>query len=185
LDIAFPQLVIIDSRELINQQGDVTLDVLIGDVVVGQASTTVNSIVPGNNTFEIKGKLNSTAVLNDTLTLVQTELPYLEQDLVVASARGLSVVYDSQHLPCWEEAFQLLRITANKPVLPLLNSLVNSTADELLGDNQFVSPAFNLLVDLLIRLLKSVPPQEEAGFEQVVSEVAAVVVKIFQSLGLL
>jgi hypothetical protein len=152
--------------------------------VVGQASTTVNNIVPGNNTFEIKGKLNSTAVLNDTLALVQTELPYLEQELVVASARGLSVVYNGQHLPYWEEAFQLLKITATKPVLPLLNSLVNSTADELLGANQFVSPALNLLVDILIRLLKSVPPQEEAGFEQVVSEVAVIVVKMFQGLGL-
>ncbi|RAO73929.1 uncharacterized protein BHQ10_009941 [Talaromyces amestolkiae] len=165
--------------------GDVTLDVLIGDVVVGQASTTVNNIVPGNNTFEIRGKLNSTAVLNDTLALVKTELPYFEQELVVASARGRSVVYDGQHLPYWEDAFQLLRITATKPVLPLLNALVNSTADELLGDNQFASPALNFLVDLLIRLLKSIPPQEEAGFEQVVSEVAAIAVKIFQGLGLL
>ncbi|PCG88819.1 Protein of unknown function DUF3712 [Penicillium occitanis (nom. inval.)] len=164
--------------------GDVTLDVLIGDVVVGQATTTVNNIVPGNNTFEIKGKINSTAVLNDTLTLVQTEIPFLEQELVVASARGLSVVYDGQHLPYWEEAFQLLRITVTKPVIPLLNALVNSTADELLGDDQFVSPALNFLVDLLVRLLKSIPPQEEAGFEQVVSEIAAILVEILQGWGL-
>ncbi|KAI7969255.1 hypothetical protein EIK77_003570 [Talaromyces pinophilus] len=166
------------------QTGDVTLDVLIGDVVVGQATTTVNNIVPGNNTFEIKGKINSTAVLNDTLTLVQTEIPFLEQELVVASARGLSVVYDGQHLPYWEEAFQLLRITVTKPVIPLLNALVNSTADELLGDDQFVSPALNFLVDLLVRLLKSIPPQEEAGFEQVVSEIAAILVEILQGWGL-
>ncbi|KAH8699279.1 hypothetical protein BGW36DRAFT_426948 [Talaromyces proteolyticus] len=165
--------------------GNMTLAVSVGGIQLGEAVVTVNNIVPGNNTINVKAKLNATSVRNNILPVLQTEMPYLRQELVVASASGLSVVYEGQHLPYWEKAFQALTISATNPVIPLLQLLVNGTLNNMLGENQFLSPILNALLGTLVSSINSIPEEDEAGFEEAVSSLGELIIRVLSNLGLI
>ena len=189
-------------NRLTSEQGDVTLVPMIEDIVLGEALVRVNNIVPGNNTFFVKGKLNVASVEGNITRIMALEAPYLKKELIMASATGKSVIYKGQHLPYWEKAFQAIHVSATRPVKPLLMSLVDNTVDSLLGfdgeesendsedDSEgaadgYLGEVVEALIDQVLSRFKELPDENLEDFTDTLAGLGKLVLRIFKMLNLI
>ncbi|KAF9890812.1 hypothetical protein FE257_005383 [Aspergillus nanangensis] len=166
--------------------GNITLSLLIDDIILGEAIAEVNDIVPGNNTFNVKGKLNQANVEKNITDILRAEIPYLRNDLVMASASGKSVVYQGRHLPYWEKAFESIRITATRPVRPLLDSVVDSGVSMIIDQpaitgvlKEIVDP----LVDSILSRIKTLPSEDVDDYTEALGGIGTIALKLISTLG--
>ncbi|KAL4914572.1 hypothetical protein BDW62DRAFT_219989 [Aspergillus aurantiobrunneus] len=113
--------------------GEVTLAVILANLTVGQATVAVNNIVPGNNTFFVRASLNTALVEENITDIIRSEIPYLREGNVMATATGVSVVHEGEHLEYWEKALQTIRVSATRPVKEILGMVVDSGVSFILG----------------------------------------------------
>ena len=175
---------------------------MIEDIVLGEALVKVDNIVPGNNTFFVKGKLDVASVEGNITKIMELEAPYLKKELIMASATGKSVVYNGQHLPYWEKAFQTIHVSATRPVKPLLMSLVDNTVDSLLGfdsdesdsDSEdaagngadgYLGEVVGALIDQVLSRFKELPEDNLEDFTDTLAGLGKLVLRIFKMLNLL
>ncbi|PGH18101.1 hypothetical protein AJ79_00729 [Helicocarpus griseus UAMH5409] len=166
--------------------GDVTLVVLVGDVQLGRAFVAVNDIVPGNNSFFVKGMVDIGNVEDNINSIIITEVPYLKQGLIMASASGESVVYQGQHLQYWEKAFQTIKVSATRPVKPLLMSAVDNSLGSVMGVSDydgFVGNVVSSLVDTVLKTINDLPADGVEKYADSLTSVAKLVLRILTLLG--
>ncbi|KLJ10230.1 hypothetical protein EMPG_14401 [Blastomyces silverae] len=111
------------------KQGDISLQILVGNIQIGQGFVTLNGIVPGNNTLFVKGIMDYGNIQKNIMSILKTEAPYLERGLFMASAVVESVVHDGQHLNYWERSFQSIKVSATTPIKPLFSSVLGHSFD--------------------------------------------------------
>ncbi|EER37086.1 conserved hypothetical protein [Histoplasma capsulatum H143] len=106
--------------------GDITVRILVGNIQVGRVIVALNEIVPGNNTLLVKGNLDFGTIQKNIIAILKTELPYLKQGLLMASAVVESMVSQGQRLSYWENSFQSIKMSATTPVKPLFSSVIGN-----------------------------------------------------------
>ncbi|KAJ0421302.1 hypothetical protein BJY00DRAFT_300956 [Aspergillus carlsbadensis] len=170
--------------------GEVTLAVIIANLTVGEATVSVNNIIPGNNTFTIRAQLHTATVESNINAIIQSEIPYLREGNVMASARGVSVVYRGEHLQYWEEAFQSIEVSATRPVKELLGMVVDSGVSFILGG---IEPGEGLgvfvdnLVDQILETVRDLPVDGPGvqGYTDDLAALARLVLSLLTVLGIL
>ncbi|KAL2828815.1 hypothetical protein BJY01DRAFT_240841 [Aspergillus pseudoustus] len=168
--------------------GEVTLAVIIANITVGQATVAVNDIVPGNNTFMVRAKLNTAEVQSNIEKIIEAEIPYLREGNVMASGRGVSVVYGGEHLDYWEKAFQALQVSATRPVKELVGMVVDSGVSFLLGG---IKPGEGLrefvdnLVDQILETVRELPDDGVDGYTDKLASTGKLVLSLLTLLGIL
>ncbi|KAL3449090.1 hypothetical protein BJX65DRAFT_317217 [Aspergillus insuetus] len=168
--------------------GEVTLAVIIANITLGQATVAVDNIVPGNNTFVVRASLNTALVESNIDAIIQSEIPYLREGNVMASARGVSVVYRGEHLQYWEEAFQSIQVSATRPVKELLGMVVDSGISFILGG---IEPGEGLkefvynLVDQILETVRALPEDGVDGYTEDLAALARLVLRLLTFLGIL
>ncbi|PGG99487.1 hypothetical protein GX51_06307 [Blastomyces parvus] len=120
------EMVMVNLTPVYLTLGDISLQILIGDIQIGQAFVTLNGIVPGNNTLFVKGIMDFGNIQKNIMSILKTEAPYLKQGLVMASAVVESVVNGGQHLNYWEKSFQSIKVSATTPMKPLFSSIIGN-----------------------------------------------------------
>ncbi|KAK2738414.1 hypothetical protein FQN55_000540 [Onygenales sp. PD_40] len=166
--------------------GEVTIGVMVGDIKLGRAFVAVNDIVPGNNTFFVKGMVDVGNIEEDITPILKTEVPYLKKGLIMASAAGETVVYRGKHLPYWEKAFQSIKVSATRPVKPLLMSVVDNSLESVMGlddDSGFLGDVVSGLVDSVLETLNDLPDGNIDNYTESLSTVAKLVLRILGLLG--
>ncbi|KAL5359057.1 hypothetical protein BJX96DRAFT_174014 [Aspergillus floccosus] len=166
--------------------GNVTLGIIIANVTLGEALVEVNNIVPGNNTFNVKGKLYIENVEKHIDEIIKAEIPYLKQEMVWASATGISVVYQGQHLPYWEKAFGSIVVSATRLIKPLVQDLIDSGVSVLFGSDvsgDFLPGIVDPLIDSILGTIKTIPDMDYDQYSEAIGEVAKLVLKLLKSLG--
>lgn len=93
--------------------GNLTMDMFVGDVLIGNSTLRDVVLRPGNNTFPLRGVTNQTAVVQ----LLFTEYKSGIFPINVVSRR---VVYDGQDLPYYEQALQANNLTVHLNVIEIL-----------------------------------------------------------------
>ncbi|KAG5287403.1 MARVEL and DUF3712 superfamily domain-containing protein [Histoplasma capsulatum G186AR] len=106
--------------------GDITVRILVGNIQVGRVIVALNEIVPGNNTLLVKGNLDFGTIQKNIIAILKTELPYLKQGLLMASAVVESMVSQGQRLSYWENSFQSIKMSAITPMKPLFSSVIGN-----------------------------------------------------------
>ncbi|KAL2818063.1 hypothetical protein BJX63DRAFT_419358 [Aspergillus granulosus] len=183
-----PATVTLVRHVLMCEKGEVTLAVIIANITLGQATVAVNNIVPGNNTFIVRAKLNTADVEANIDKIILAEIPYLREGNVMASAKGVSVVYQGQHLAYWEKAFQSIQVSATRPVKELLGMVVDSGVSFLLGG---IQPGEGLkefvdnLADQILETVRELPEDGVEGYTDNLGALAKLVLRLLTLLGIL
>lgn len=101
----------------------------VGDIRIGSAAGKVINFMPGENVITVKAKVDLNAVSQSMRKIIDVELPYMRQGLVVTSGWGHSVVYNGVHLPYWESVLQRTELTISRPLMNLSHEVIDGLAD--------------------------------------------------------
>ncbi|EQL36184.1 hypothetical protein BDFG_02163, partial [Blastomyces dermatitidis ATCC 26199] len=151
------EMVMINVTPVYLTLGDMYLQILIGDVQIGQAFVTLNGIIPGNNTLLVKGIMDYGNIQKNIMSILKTEAPYLERGLFMASAVVESVVNEGQHLNYWEQSFQSIKVSATTPIKALFSSIIGngfeSAPIEIPGSGRGGGDAIASLADKVLKTI--------------------------------
>ena len=164
-----------------------TLALSIGDVAVGEAIFFIDDLFPGNNTFPLTAKLDTASVEGNITEILETEIPYLQRDLIRADATGVMVEYEGRRITYLEEALQNITVTAIRPVKPLLQSLVDSAFSLLIGQdqpNEFLGDIINSVADNLLDTVKNLKEEDVDEYTESLGNVAQLALRVLTLLGL-
>jgi hypothetical protein len=118
-------------KELTFWQGNVTLNMIVGGVIIGQGRINDVLLAPGNNTVALSATVDLKTAIENLPTLLQAEAKSLVNGNVVVSASGNSTIFNGVHIPYYEQVLNNLVITGE---VPLIQILVDSL-DIALGPN--------------------------------------------------
>ncbi|KAL5363594.1 hypothetical protein BJX96DRAFT_178207 [Aspergillus floccosus] len=113
--------------------GNVTLDLKIGDIILGNGTIDNVLLRPGNNTVPLRGILDIQKAVGNIGTILAAETEALSHGNLMLSASGHSTIYDGFHIPYFEKVLNNLTVTANVPILKVLfgtlTKLITSNPD--------------------------------------------------------
>lgn len=148
----------------------------------------MNDIVPGNNTFVVRAKLNTQLVEDNIEEIIKSELPYLKEGNIMATATGISVVYNGEHLQYWEKALKTIRVSATRPVKEILNMVVDSGVSFILGGIQpgdGLETVVNNLVDQILDTVRGLDENDVDGYTEKLASLGKLVIRLLTFLGIL
>jgi hypothetical protein len=117
------------ESELTEKQGNVTLNMIVGGIVVGQGRINNVMLTPGNNTVPIRATLDIKTALANLPAIFASQVNALKAGNVEISASGNSTIYNGQHIDYYETVLNKLVVTGQVPIVQLLID----TAAEFLG----------------------------------------------------
>ena len=159
---------------------------LVGDTTLGDAFVEVKDIVPGTNVFNVKAKLHTEEIEQDITKVLETEIPYLQKELIMATATGVSVVYQGIHLPYWEKAFQSIKVSATRPVRPLLESVVDSGVQILGGSNGaggFLGDLVSGILGMILKIVKDLPDEDVGSYAEELGKLGKLALRLLSLIG--
>ncbi|KAJ0423190.1 hypothetical protein BJY00DRAFT_310319 [Aspergillus carlsbadensis] len=173
--------VVLDNPTLVSATlGEVTLNVMVGDFVIGEGRVSVANIIPGKNTFDVDAKLNVTNIRDNINAIMAIEIPYLKKEQVLVSASVSSVVYKGQHLPYWEEAFGRLEIAVSRPIRPLVRSVLDTG---FLGS--YINPIVNRVLNIVLANVKEMDDDDLDAYAESLGEIGTRALSLLSTLGIL
>jgi hypothetical protein len=98
----------------------VTLNLIVGGVVIGQATILNALLTPGNNTVQARGTADIKTALKNLAVILKSQIMPLMNGNVEISASGNSTIYQGQHIPYFEDVLNNLTLTTQTPLLSLL-----------------------------------------------------------------
>ncbi|KAL3458720.1 hypothetical protein BJX64DRAFT_279647 [Aspergillus heterothallicus] len=168
------------SATLTYIKGDVTLNAMIGDFIIGEGRVSVANIIPGKNTFDVDAKLNVTNLRDNINAIMAIELPYLRKEQILASASVTAVVYEGEHLPYWEEAFGRLEIALARPIRPLVQSVLDSG---FLGS--YVGPIVDRVLNIILENVQEMDADDLEDYASRLGDIGTRALGLLSTLGML
>lgn len=95
------------------QVGTLNLDIMSGDLVIGNATMTDVTLVPGDNTFPMTGTLDLKKVIANLKQVLNTQLPSLLNGNLSLNARTTSVVWNGTLVPYYTDVLRELTLTTS------------------------------------------------------------------------
>ncbi|KAL4928919.1 uncharacterized protein BDV17DRAFT_298395 [Aspergillus undulatus] len=184
----FGEVVVFNPAPATVTLGELTLAVILANLTVGHATVAVDNIVPGNNTFVVRANLDTSIVEDNIESIIQEQIPYLRDGNISATATGVSVTYEGEHLEYWEEAFQAIRISATRPVKEILQMVVNSGATSVLGGivpSEGLNTFVDNLVDQILDTVRNLDEDDVAGYTDNLATLGRLVLRLLTFLGTL
>jgi hypothetical protein len=107
--------------------GNETLNLLMGDLVVGQATIFDVRLVPGNNTVTARGKLEFGALFRNIPKVISLVIEPLSRGNIKLGATGNSTLWHGEHVLYFERVLNSLHIESEVPILGLvMNTLTGA-----------------------------------------------------------
>ncbi|GAB1213325.1 hypothetical protein ATERTT37_002474 [Aspergillus terreus] len=100
--------------------GNVTLNLKIGDVILGNGTIDNILLRPGNNTVPLRGILDIRKAVSNLGTILAAEADALSHGNLMLAASGHSTIYNGFHIPYFEKVLNNLTVTADVPILKVL-----------------------------------------------------------------
>ena len=101
-------------------KGNVTLNMIVGGVVIGHGFLDNVVLSPGNNTVAIRAIVDIKTLIQNLPTILAAEANSLTNGNILISASGNSLVYNGLHIPYYEAVLSNLFLTGEIPVIKLL-----------------------------------------------------------------
>ncbi|KAE9372838.1 hypothetical protein N431DRAFT_467068 [Stipitochalara longipes BDJ] len=116
--------------------GNVTLNMIVGNVTMGQGRIENVFLVPGNNTVPIRATFDIKTAIQNLGVILQAESDALTRGNVVISASGNSTIYNGVHIPYYEAILNNIFVTGE---MPLIKILVDTLEQGLSTNNSLIS----------------------------------------------
>jgi hypothetical protein len=104
----------------IKYKGNVTLNLKVGDLLVGQGLFENVVLTPGNNTVAIKGSVSIATVIDNLAAILSTEKSAISNGDLQLSASGNTTIYEGTHISYYEEILNHLVLTTQIPILDVV-----------------------------------------------------------------
>jgi len=111
--------------------GNVTLNMIIGGITVGQGRINNILLHPGNNTIPIAATVNIKTVLQNLPLILSSQVSALKSGNLEVTASGNSTIYNGLHIPYYEQVLNKLMVSAQVPIVQILID----SLQEFLGGN--------------------------------------------------
>lgn len=130
-----------------------TLNIIVGGVLLGNATMNNVYIVPGNNTVSARGIINLKTAIMNLPAILSSQVGALTKGNIEMSASGNSTIYNGQHIEYYEKVLNNLMLTTQ---MPLLAILMDSLKGILGGEGGLALPfGSGMNVSSIIPLLQS------------------------------
>jgi len=111
--------------------GNVTLNMIVGGLIIGQGRIDNIVLKPGNNTVPIRATLAISKALQNLPTIIGSQVNALKNGNLEVSASGNSTIYNGQHIDYYEKVLNGLVVTGQVPIIQILLD----SAKEFLGSD--------------------------------------------------
>ncbi|KAK8091444.1 hypothetical protein PG997_001805 [Apiospora hydei] len=131
--------------------GNVSLNLMAGDVRIGLITIYDVMIPPGNNTREFDGRLFLDQVAANLGTVLASQGEALNQGMIQIDATGNATVVNGKHIPFVEAILNKKRVTSKIGVFTLLGDVIDSltNSQQAAGNGTATSGNGGSLVDLV------------------------------------
>lgn len=108
-----------------NAQGNTTLNLLSGDLVIGNA--TINDLVirPGNNSAPVRGFLDLHKIIQNLSSILQTQRSAIQNGYIELTSIGTGVTYEGVTVPYYEKVLKNLTLKAQVPIEGLIINTIH------------------------------------------------------------
>jgi hypothetical protein len=106
--------------------GNVTLNVMAGELVIGQVAVLDVYLKPGNTTMPFRGEVFLPTILDNLVAILQSQSQSLGQGVLELAASGNSTIVDGEHITYLEGVLNEAHITAQVPIMKLLTDVLGS-----------------------------------------------------------
>ena len=107
------------------------MNLVSGNITLGQASLMNVYLQPGNNTLPLRGVLDLKTLIENLPTLIESEASALESGNLRLQATGNSSVFNGESITYFDDVLSRLVLTGDVSIIKLLNGtsidLENST----------------------------------------------------------
>lgn len=101
------------------------------DLIIGQATILNVVLKPGNNTVALRGRVDTTTVLENLSEILTVQKAALIDGDLELSASGNSTIYNGVHIKYYEQVLNNLTLITRVPILQILGG----TLEGLLNNN--------------------------------------------------
>jgi hypothetical protein len=101
------------------------------DLIIGQATILNVVLKPGNNTVALRGRVDTTTVLENLSEILTVQKAALMDGDLELSASGNSTIYNGVHIKYYEQVLNNLTLITRVPILQILGG----TLEGLLNNN--------------------------------------------------
>lgn len=105
--------------------GTLNLDVMSGDLVIGNATLDNVALVPGDNTYALTGTLDLKKVIKNLGQVLSTQMPALLNGDLSLNARTTSVVWNGTLVPYYTDVLRTLTLNTQVPIGPILKNTIH------------------------------------------------------------
>ncbi|RDW71753.1 hypothetical protein BP5796_07787 [Coleophoma crateriformis] len=106
------------------EMGNLTLNLMLGGIVVGIASSNDVFISPGNNTVPLRSSVDFSKVLANARTILASQASSIKEGYITIQASGNSTVYNGEHIYYYEQVLNPLNITVMLPLKTLFAGIL-------------------------------------------------------------
>lgn len=106
--------------------GTIVLDVKSGDLVIGNATLSDVTLVPGSNTFPLTGILDLRTIVSHLEEVLSSQASLLKTGNLTLDTVTRSVTWNNTRVPYYTEIMSQLTLTANVPIASLLKNSVHN-----------------------------------------------------------
>ncbi|KAF2810252.1 uncharacterized protein BDZ99DRAFT_488101 [Mytilinidion resinicola] len=100
--------------------GNVTLNLKVGDLILGNATIMNTMLKPGNNSVYARGIIDIKTGLQNVEPIINAEAQALRRGNIAVSASGNSTIYNGTHIDYLEKVLNNLTITTEMPITDIL-----------------------------------------------------------------
>ncbi|KAJ5752189.1 hypothetical protein N7520_009106 [Penicillium odoratum] len=131
--------------------GTLILDVKAGDLVIGNATLTDVTLVPGENTFPLRGVLDLKTVIKNLAAVLKAEASAIKAGNLSINAVAKSVVWNGTLVPYYTDILKELTLTSSIG----LGGILKNTINYLKSEGNLTDVLKNITGDLNLTSLES------------------------------
>ncbi|KAF3385974.1 hypothetical protein DPV78_012351 [Talaromyces pinophilus] len=100
--------------------GNTSVKIQAGDIVIGQGVIENVYLTPGNNSVQIRGTANFTAILDNISTIISKQAQCIRNGYLSLITKVTEITYNGSRVPYYSDEMSTLALTAQTPLLELL-----------------------------------------------------------------
>ncbi|KUL81439.1 hypothetical protein ZTR_09545 [Talaromyces verruculosus] len=100
--------------------GNTSVKIQAGDILIGQGVIENLYLTPGNNSVQIRGTANLTAILDNISTIISQQAQYIRDGYLSLTTKVTEITYNGSRVPYYSDEMSTLTLTAQTPLLGLL-----------------------------------------------------------------
>ncbi|KAF2805361.1 uncharacterized protein BDZ99DRAFT_451056 [Mytilinidion resinicola] len=129
--------------------GNVTLNALSGDLVIGNVTMYHVYLSPGANAIKFRGTLDFMTILQNLKAVYAVQASYLKQGQILLGVTGTATIYNGVHITYIEEVMNALRLDVPTALKPIVQQSLQGFKSNISGVGTYIFSSFESWIKTL------------------------------------